>query len=62
MVDQIKTKPMGLINDVRIGNGIPYTVMFTIMNNSMVDDSYSMLLDQPWLRNAKAFHIWGTTW
>lgn len=54
-------KPLGLIQDVRIGiYGMPYTVTFTMMNNNVVDDSYSKLLGKPWLRKVKVFHEWGT--
>jgi hypothetical protein len=33
--------------------------MFTVFQNSVVDFSYSMLLERPWLKNAKVAHDWG---
>jgi hypothetical protein len=57
MVDQITTKPMGLIRDVKIYvRGIPYITTFTVLQNSVVDFCYSMLLGRPWLRDAKVAH------
>jgi hypothetical protein len=57
MVDQTITKPMGLIRDLNIYvHGIPYITTFTILQNSVVDFSYSMLLGRPWLRDAKVAH------
>ncbi len=57
MVDQITTKPVGLIRDVKIYvRGIPYITTFTVLQNSVVDFCYSMLLGRPWLRDAKVAH------
>jgi hypothetical protein len=51
MVDQTTTKPMGLIRDLKIYvHDIPYIITFTVLQNSVVDFSYSMLLGKPWLR------------
>jgi len=33
--------------------------MFTILQNSVVDFGYSMLLGRPWLRDVKVAHDWG---
>jgi hypothetical protein len=45
------------IHDLKIYiHGIPYIVTFTIMWNNVLDGNYSMLLGQPWLRNAKVIH------
>jgi hypothetical protein len=57
MVDQTTTKLMGLIRDMKIYiHGIPYIITFTILQNSVVDFSYSMLLGRPWLMDAKVAH------
>ncbi len=51
---------MGLIRDLKIYvHGIPYIITFTILQNSVVDFSYSMLLGRPWLRDVKMAHDWG---
>jgi hypothetical protein len=34
---------------------------FTILHNSVVDSSYSMLLGGPWLKDVKVAHDWGNT-
>jgi hypothetical protein len=48
MVDQTTTKPMGLIKDLKIYvHGIPYITTFIVLQNSVVDFSYSMLLRRP---------------
>jgi hypothetical protein len=45
MANQITTKPMGLIKDLKIHvHGIPYIATFIILRNSVVDSGYSMLL------------------
>jgi hypothetical protein len=55
------TKPMGLIRDLKLYvHGIPYITMFIILQNNVVDFSYSMLLGRPWLRDAKMAHDWGS--
>jgi hypothetical protein len=56
MVDQTTIKPVGLIRDLKIYvHGIPYITTFTILQNNLVDFSYSML-GKPWLRDAKMAH------
>jgi hypothetical protein len=61
MADQPTTKPMGLIKDLKIYvHGIRNITMFTILQNSVVDSNYSMLLGRPWLRDAKVAHDWGS--
>lgn len=46
MANQSTTKLVGLIKDVQIKiHGIPYTITFTMMNNSIVDDSYCCWAD-----------------
>jgi hypothetical protein len=34
--------------------------MFIVLQNSVVDSSYSMLLGRPWLREVKVAHDWGS--
>jgi hypothetical protein len=60
MTNQTTTKPVGLIRDLKIYvHGIPYITTFTILHNSVVDSSSSMLLERPWLREVKMAHDWG---
>ncbi len=60
MVDQIITKPIGLIKDLKIHiHGIPYIVTFIVMKNNVLDSSCSMLRGQPWLHNPHVTHDWG---
>jgi hypothetical protein len=55
MANQTTTKPIGLIRDLKIYvHGNLYITMFTILQNSVVDSSYSMLLRKPRLRDAKS--------
>ncbi len=50
-----------MIRDLKIYvHGIPYITMFTLLHNSVVDFSYSMLLGKPWLKDAKMAHDWGS--
>jgi hypothetical protein len=57
MVDQTIAKPLGLIKDLQIFvHGIPYTITFIVINNNVIDSSYSMLLGCPWLRDVKVSH------
>jgi hypothetical protein len=59
MANQTTTKPVGLIRNLKIYvHGIPYIIMFTILQNNVVDSSYSMLLGRPWSRDAK-WHMVG---
>jgi hypothetical protein len=37
-------------------HGIPYIATFIGLYNIIVDLSYSMLFDRPWLKNAKVKH------
>jgi hypothetical protein len=55
------TKLVGLIRNMKIYvHGIPYIITFIILQNNVVDSSYSMLLGRPWLRDAKMAHDWGS--
>jgi hypothetical protein len=61
MANQTTTKLVGLIRDLKIYvHDIPYITMFIILQNSVVNSSYSMLLGRPWLRDAKVAHDWGS--
>jgi hypothetical protein len=61
MVDQITTKLVGLIRDLKIyvHRILPITT-FIVFQNSVVDSCYSMFLGRPWLRDAKVTHDWGS--
>jgi len=60
MVNQTIVKPLGLIKDLKIlVHGIPYAITFTVIQSSVLDFSYSMLLSHPWLRDVKVSHDWG---
>jgi hypothetical protein len=51
------TKPLGIIKNLRIHiHGIPYIATFTVLKNSVVDSSYSMLLGKHWLKDRKVTH------
>jgi hypothetical protein len=61
MAHQTIVKPLGLIRDLKIFfHRIPYTLTFTVINNKVLDSSYSMLLGRPWLKYAKVSHNWET--
>ena len=52
-------KPTGLLRDVKIHiHGIPYIVTLTVIDCQTIKSDYNMLLDRPWLRNAKVIHDW----
>ncbi len=54
------TRPLGIIKNLKIHiHGIPYVTTFIVLQNNVVDCSYSMLLGRPWLKNAKVTHDWG---
>jgi hypothetical protein len=60
VVDQTITKPLGLIKNLKIFvHGIPYAIIFIVIQNSVLNSSYSMLVSHPWLRDAKISHDWG---
>jgi hypothetical protein len=57
MVDQITTKPVGLISDLKIYvHDIPYITRFTVLQNNVIDFNYSMLLGRSWLKDVKMAH------
>jgi hypothetical protein len=54
MVNQTSAKPLGLIKNLNFFvHGIPYAVTFTMIQSSVLDSNYSMLLSHPWLKDAK---------
>jgi len=54
------TKPFGIIKKLKIHiHGIPYVATFIVLQNNVIDFSYSMLLGRPWFRDAKITHDWG---
>jgi hypothetical protein len=60
MANQNLMKLVGIIQNLKIHiHGIPYIATFTVMWNNVLDDSCSMFIGQPWLRNAKVIHDWG---
>jgi hypothetical protein len=42
-------------------HGIPYVTTFIVLQNSVVDSNYFMLLGRPWLKDAKVHMIRVTT-
>jgi hypothetical protein len=60
IIDQNMTKPLRTIKNLKIHiHGIPFVATFIVLQNSVVDSSYSMLLGRPWLRDGKVTHDWG---
>jgi hypothetical protein len=54
------TRPLGIIKNLKIHiHGIPYVITFIVLQNSVVDPNYSMLLGTPWFKEAKVTHDWG---
>jgi hypothetical protein len=57
MAYQSGTKPLGIIINLNIHiNNIPYVATFTILQNSVVDFSYFMLLGKLCFKNAKVIY------
>jgi hypothetical protein len=57
MAYQTITKPLGLIKDLKIlVHGIPYAMTFIVVQSSVLDSNYLMLLDCPWLKDVKMSH------
>ncbi len=51
---------MDLIKDLKTYvHDILYIITFIVLQNNVVDSSYSMLLGRPWLRDIKIAHDWG---
>ncbi len=54
------TRPLGIIRNLKIHiHGIPYVATFIVLQNNVVDSSYSMLLGRPWLKDVKGTHDQG---
>ncbi len=61
VANQTTIKPMGLIRDLKIYvHDIPYIITFIVLQTSVVDSSYSMLLGRPRLKDVKVAHDWGS--
>ncbi len=60
MENQTTTKPFGLIKDLKkkIMEGLYGYIYY--YQHQCIRSSYSMLLGQPWLKDAKLSHNWGT--
>jgi hypothetical protein len=57
MANQNMTKPLRIIRNIKIQiHGIPYVATFIVLQNNVVDFSYSMLLGRPWFMDAKVTH------
>jgi hypothetical protein len=57
MANQTTTKLVGLIKDLRMYfHGIPYIITFIVLQNIIIDSSYSMLLSRAWFKNVKVAH------
>ncbi len=60
MANHNMTTPSRIIISLKIRiHGIPYVATFIVLNNNVVDYSYSMLLGRFWLRDVKVVHDWG---
>jgi len=50
-----------LIRDLKIYvPSILHINMYIVLQNNVVDSSYSMLLGRPWLKDVKVAHDWGS--
>jgi hypothetical protein len=57
MENQTTTKPIGLIIFLKMYvYKIPYIVTFIVLQNGVVDSNYFILLEKPWLVDAKVAH------
>jgi hypothetical protein len=57
MADQTIAKPLSLIrNLIILVHGIPYVSIFIIIQSSVLNSSYFMLLNHPWLKDVKEYH------
>jgi len=57
MASQNMTKPLGIIRNLKIHiHGMPYIATIIVLQNSVVDSNYSMLLGKPWLINGEVTH------
>ena len=59
MANQRKVMPKGIIRDVRLDvGGIVIRTTLTVIDMVSTEDSYSLLLGKPWLKEAQAQHDW----
>jgi hypothetical protein len=59
MPNQSMIRPLGIIKKLKIRiNGISYGARFNVLQNNVVNSSYSMLLGRPWLINANVKYDW----
>jgi hypothetical protein len=57
MEDQSMTKHLGIIKNLKIHiNVIPYVATFIVLRNNVIDSNYFILLNRPWLKDAKVTH------
>ncbi len=57
MANQNITRPLRIIKNVKIHiHGIPYVTTLIVLQNNVIDSSYSMLLGRPWFIDAKVTH------
>ena len=59
MADQRKVMPKGIIRDVCLDvGGIVIRTTLTVIDMVSIEDSYSLILGRPWLKEAQAQHDW----
>ncbi len=60
MANQTIVKTLGLIKDLKIlVHGIFYTSTLIVIQSSVLNSNYFMLLRCPWPKDVKVFHNWG---
>jgi hypothetical protein len=60
MADQRKVTPLGIIKNLKINiGGLTFKITVTVIKMENQENSYSMLLGRPWLKQARAKHDWG---
>jgi hypothetical protein len=60
MANQPIVKTLGLIKDLKIFvHGIPYTITFIVIQSSVLNFNYFMLLCCPWSKDVKVSNNWG---
>jgi hypothetical protein len=59
MADQREVTPLGTIKNLNINiRGLTSKITITIIKMENQENSYSMLLGRPWLKQARAKHDW----
>jgi hypothetical protein len=62
MANETIAKPLRLITDLKIlVHEIPYAMTFIVIQNSVLDSNYFMLLGRPWLKDDRYFRPY-TCW